>query len=480
MIDSPVPTPFDPDCFQQELASLGAWIADYYRRLPELPVLSQVAPGAVRAALPDTAPETPEPFAAVLADLDRIVVPALTHWQSPNFFAYFPANASAPSMEAELVSAALGVQGMLWLTSPACTELETQVLDWLVHACGLPAAFLSAGAGGGVLQDSASSAVLCALLAAREHASGGDSNEHGYRGGLTVYGSSQAHSSLDKAVMIAGIGRRQLRKIAVDAGFALDPADLLARINADRAAGLTPAFVCATVGTTSSLACDPLPEIGRICREAGVWLHVDAAMAGSAALLPEHRALFAGLELADSYCFNPHKWLLTNFDCSCLYVARRDELTSALSISPAYLRNDATAAGAVLDYRDWQIPLGRRFRALKLWFVLRRFGLAGLRALLRRHIALAADFAGWVAADERFELVAPVTLNLVCFRYRGSDEQNQRLQRLVNDSGRLFMSHTVLNGEHVLRCCIGQGATDDTHVRAAWQQIAAAATTLNA
>lgn len=480
MQDHPVPAPFDPDSFQQELAALGAWIAGYYGRLPELPVLSQVAPGAVRAALPPVAPESPEPFAAVLADLDRIVVPGLTHWQSPNFFAYFPANASAPSIEAELVSAALGVQGMLWLTSPACTELETQVLDWLVHACGLPAAFLSSGEGGGVLQDSASSAVLCALLAARERASGGDSNESGYRGGLTVYGSSQAHSSLDKAVMIAGIGRRQLRKVAVDARFALDPADLAAQIAADRAAGLTPAFVCATVGTTSSLACDPLPEIGRICRDAGIWLHVDAAMAGSAALLPEHRALFTGLELADSYCFNPHKWLLTNFDCSCLYVARRIELTAALSISPAYLRNDATTAGAVIDYRDWQIPLGRRFRALKLWFVLRRFGLAGLRALLRRHIALAADFASWVAADERFELVAPVTLNLICFRYRGSDEQNRMLQRTVNDSGRLFISHTVMDGQHVLRCCIGQGATNDTHVLAAWQRIAAAAATLNA
>ena len=474
-----VPVPFDASEFQRELAQLGAWIADYYTRLPDLPVLSQVSPGAVRAALPPVAPETPEPFDALLADLDRIVVPALTHWQSPNFFAYFPANASAPSMEAELLSAALGVQGMLWLTSPACTELETHVLDWLAQACELPAGFLSTGHGGGVLQDSASSAVLCALLAARERATGGDGNEHGYRGGLTVYGSSQAHSSLDKAVMIAGIGRRQLRKIAVDANFALDPHALAAQIEADRTAGHTPAFVCATVGTTSSLACDPLPAIGRICREQGLWLHVDAAMAGSAALLPECRALFDGLELADSYCFNPHKWLLTNFDCSCLYVADRRSLTAALEISPAYLRNEATSAGAVIDYRDWQIPLGRRFRALKLWFVLRRFGLAGLRALLRRHLELAAALGEWIAADERFELVAPVTLNLVCFRYRGSDTLNQQLQRMVNDSGRLFISHTVLNGQHVLRFCVGQGATGDLHVRAAWQQIALAARDLN-
>ena len=469
------PAPFDAAEFRDELARLGAWITDYYARLPDLPVLSRATPGAVRAALPASAPDAPEPFAALLADLDRVIVPALTHWQSPNFFAYFPANASAASMEAELLSAALGVQGMLWLTSPACTELETHVLDWLAEACALPDVFRSQGAGGGVLQDSASSAVLCALLAARERASGGQGNELGYAGGLVAYGSTQAHSSLDKAVMIAGLGRRQLHKVAADGRHALDPADLARRIAADRAAGLTPAFVCATVGTTSSLACDPLREIGRICRAEQIWLHVDAAMAGSAALLPEHRGLFDGLESADSYCFNPHKWLLTNFDCSAFYVARRSDLIAALSVTPAYLQNDATGSGAVIDYRDWQIPLGRRFRALKLWFVLRRYGLSGLRALLRLHVALAADFAACVATDARFELVAPVTLNLVCFRYRGSDDDNRRLQRMLNDSGRLFISHTELAGQHVLRVCVGQGATRAPHVEAAWREIAAAA-----
>lgn len=473
------PVPFDAGEFQQELGRLGAWIADYYARLPELPVRSRAAPGAVRAALPAVAPEAGEDFDAVLGDLDRVIVPGLTHWQSPNFFAYFPANSSGPSIEAELLSAALGVQGMLWQTSPACTELESLMLDWLAAACALPASFLSSGAGGGVLQDSASSAVLCALLAARERATGGASNEEGYRGGLVAYGSTQAHSSLDKAMMIAGLGRGALRKVAVDPGLALDPADLARQFAADRARGLTPAFVCATVGTTSTLACDPLPAIGRLCRDAGVWLHVDAAMAGSAALLPECRALFAGLEYADSYCFNPHKWLLTNFDCSCFYVARRADLIAALAVNPAYLGNEASAAGAVIDYRDWQIPLGRRFRALKLWFVLRRFGLSGLRAMLRRHLALAADFAGLVATDPRFELVAPVNLNLVCFRYRGDDEQNRRLQRALNDGGRLFMSHTELDGRHVMRLCIGQGATQESHVRAAWQAISAAADALD-
>lgn len=466
---------FDGAEFQAELVELGAWIADYYARLPELPVLSRVTAGEVRGALPPRAPSAPEPFSALLADLDRIVVPALTHWQSPNFFAYFPANASAPSMEAELLSAALGVQGMLWLTSPACTELETHMLDWLADACALPAMFHSQGSGGGVLQDSASSAVLCALLAARERATAGAGNEDGYRGGLVAYASLHAHSSVDKAVMIAGLGRRQLRKVAVDDALALDPAALTRQIEADRAAGLTPAFVCATVGTTSSLACDPLRAIGEICRKHGLWLHVDAAMAGSAALLPEWRALFDGLELADSYCFNPHKWLLTNFDCSAFYVARRADLVSALSITPAYLDNDATGSGAVIDYRDWQIPLGRRFRALKLWFVLRRFGLDALRELLRLHIALAARFATRVAADPRFEIAAPPSLNLVCFRYRGSDEDNQYLQRELNAGGRLFISHTVLGGQHVLRFCVGQGGTREAHVDAAWQAIADAA-----
>ena len=473
------PDPFVGDEFRAELAQLGEWIAGYYARLPSLPVLSRAEPGEVRAALPPAAPELPEPFEALLADLDRVIVPALTHWQSPRFFAYFPANASAPSMLADLLSAALGVQGMLWLTSPACTELETHVLDWLADACGLPAAFLSRNSGGGVLQDSASSAVLCALLAARERATHGGSNEDGYRGGLVVYGSTQAHSSLDKAVMIAGIGRRHLRKVAVDAEYAMDPADLARQIAADRAAGLTPAFVCATVGTTSSLACDPLPAIGRLCRQEGLWLHVDAAMAGSAALVPALRAPFAGLEYADSYCFNPHKWLLTNFDCSAFWVARRADLVNALAITPAYLQNDATGSGAVIDYRDWQIPLGRRFRALKLWFVLRRYGLAGLRAMVAHHVELAAAFAARVAADARFELVAPVRLNLVCFRFRGSDAANQQLQRQLNASGRLFISHTVLAGQHVLRFCVGQGATRADHVEAAWADIAAQAAMLD-
>lgn len=345
------------------------------------------------------------------------------------------------------------------------------MLDWLADLCGLPASFRSTAAGGGVLQDSASSGLLCALLAARERASGGRANEVGCEGNLVVYGSTHAHSSLDKAVMVAGLGRRNLRKIAVDLTFALDPASLSARIAEDRAAGLVPCMVCATLGTTSTLAFDPLRAVGEICRREGIWLHVDAALAGNAAVCQEFRPLLDGLDYADSYCFNPHKWLLTNFDCSCLYVSDRTRLTRALSITPEYLRNAASDNGEVTDYRDWQIPLGRRFRALKLWFVLRRYGASGLQRHIRGHVALTAGLAARIAADPRFEIVAPVTLNLVCFRYVGDDEINQTLLAALNDSGRIYLSHTVLNGRYVLRICVGQPRTGVSHVAAAWNLI---------
>ena len=349
-----------PDQFRRYGRAVVDWIADYYERIESFPVLSQVEPGQVRASLPPEPPQQGEPFDAILRDVDDLILLGITHWQSPNFFAFFPANASGPSMLGELLSAGLGVQGMLWATSPACTELETHVLDWMADLLDLPAKFRSDGTGGGVIQDSASSASLCALLAARERATGYASNERGADGRSVVYTSTQTHSSVEKAVLIAGIGRENLRQIDVDGVFAMRP-DLLARqIAQDRAAGLVPAFVCATVGTISSNAVDPLPEIGAICREEGLWLHVDAAMAGTAALCSEYRYLHNGLELADSYCFNPHKWMFTNFDCDCFYVGDRAALIRTLSILPEYLRNRATESGAVIDYRDWQIPLGRR------------------------------------------------------------------------------------------------------------------------
>jgi aromatic-L-amino-acid decarboxylase len=447
------------------------WIANYYERVESLPVLAQVEPGQVRASLPPAPPLQSEGFAAMLADVERLILPGITHWQSPNFFAYFPANSSGPAILGELLSAGLGVQGMLWSTSPACTELETHVLDWLVDMLALPAKFKSNGPGGGVIQDSASSGALCAVLAARERVSGFETNRRGCDGKLVAYASTQAHSSIEKAVRIAGLGSQNLRLIDVDETFALRPDALARQIQLDRQAGLRPCFVAATVGTTSSNALDPLPAIGRICRDEGLWLHVDAAMCGTAALCPEYRYIHAGLELADSYCFNPHKWMFTNFDCDCFYVADRAALIKTLSVLPEYLRNAATESGAVIDYRDWHVPLGRRFRSLKLWFVIRYYGVAGLQHHVRRHVALAQQFARWVEADPRFALAAPAPLNLVCFRHIGGDAVNQKLLARLNRSGQLYLTHTKLNDRYTLRFCVGQTHTEARHVARAWQQI---------
>ena len=460
-----------PDDFRRYGRAVVDWIADYHQGIESFPVLSRVQPGEIRAALPPDAPAQGEPFEKILADIDRLILPGITHWQSPNFYAFFPCNASGPAILADLLSSGLGVQGMLWSSSPACTELETHVLDWLVRMLGLPENFLSTGTGGGVIQDTASSASLCALLAARERATHFASNQHGCDGRLWAYTSSQAHSSIEKDVKIAGLGIENLRLVEVDEKFAMRPDALARHIEQDRRAGLIPCFLCATVGTTSSNAIDPVPEIGRICREHGIWLHVDAAMSGTAALCPEFRYIHNGLEYADSYCFNPHKWMFTNFDCDCLYVADRKALIQALSVLPEYLRNKATESGAVIDYRDWQIPLGRRFRSLKLWFVIRHYGVEGLQHHIRRHVELAQNFAAWIREDDRFELAAPAPLNLVCFRLKGGDAINQALMDQLNRSGELYLTHTRLNDKLTLRMCIGQTNTTARHVRRAWKRI---------
>ena len=460
-----------PEQFRQHGRAVVDWIADYYERIETLPVLSQVEPGQVRQALPAEAPAKGEGFDAILQDINQVILPGVTHWQSPNFFAYFPANASGPSILGDLLSSALGVQGMLWATSPACTELESQVLDWLVTMLGLPPKFLSTSSGGGVIQDTASSASLCAMLAARERATNYRSNRRGCDGKLVAYTSNQAHSSIEKAAMVAGIGIDNLRLIEVDERFAMQPEALARQIQRDRQSGLVPFFVSATVGTTSSNALDPLPAIGTICRENGLWFHVDAAMSGTAALCPEFRYIQDGIELADSYTFNPHKWMFTNFDCNCFYVADRKALIDTLSILPEYLRNQATESGAVFDYRDWHIPLGRRFRSLKLWFVIRHYGVEGLQYHVRRHIEIAQQFAQWVKQDERFEIVAPAPLNLVCFRYRGGDESNQLLMDRLNRSGDLYLTHARLNDRFTLRFCVGQTHTTLRHVENAWRRI---------
>jgi aromatic-L-amino-acid/L-tryptophan decarboxylase len=460
-----------PEDFRQHGYAIVDWIADYYQRIESFPVLSRVQPGTIRASLPAEAPLKGESFDTILSDVDRLILPGITHWQSPNFFAFFPSNTSGPAILGELLSAGLGIQGMLWATSPACTELEMHVLDWLVDMLGLPAKFRSNGKGGGVIQDTASSAALCALLAARERATNFESNQSGCDGRLVAYASTEAHSSIEKAVKIAGLGRQNLRLIEVDDRFALRPELLAANIEQDRRAGFMPCFVSATVGTTSSNALDPLLKIGHICRQEGLWLHVDAAMSGTAALCPEFRTIQEGVELADSYCFNPHKWMFTNFDCDCFYVADREVLIRTLSVLPEYLRNKASEAGAVIDYRDWHIPLGRRFRALKLWFVIRYYGIEGLRHHIRRHVALAQEFAKSVEASDEFQLAVPPPLNLVCFRHVGGEEINRRLLDRLNRSGKLYLTHTTLKGEYTLRFCIGQSHTEAHHVQQAWKRI---------
>jgi aromatic-L-amino-acid decarboxylase len=461
----------DPEEFRKHGYEVVDWIADYYKRIESFPVLSQVKPGEIRASLPAEAPRQGESFEAILQDVDKFIIPGITHWQSPNFFAFFCSNASGPSILGDLLSSGLGVQGMLWATSPACTELETLVLDWMAHALDLPAKFLSTSSGGGVIQDTASSATLCAVLAAREQATNFESDRRGFREKLVAYTSEQAHSSVEKAAQIAGIGRENLRLVEVDDRFAMKPDALAAAIERDRASGLVPFFVCATVGTTSSNAMDPIAEIGEICREQRLWLHVDAAMSGSAAICPEFRLIHDGLGYADSYCFNPHKWMFTNFDCDCFYIADRKTLIQTLSVLPEYLRNKATESGAVIDYRDWQIPLGRRFRSLKLWFVLRYYGIEGLQFHIREHVRLAQEFARWVADDVRFELAAPTPLNLVSFRLQSSDEANQQLMDSLNRSGALYLTHTKLKGKFTLRFCVGQTNTEERHVKNAWTRI---------
>lgn len=463
-----MPSPhMTPDEFRRHGHTLVDWIADYLGRVETLPVQARTAPGDVRGGLPASPPERGEAFGDMLADLERVVLPGLTHWQSPRFFGYFPANSSGPSILGELAAAGLGVQGMLWSTSPAATELETHVLDWLAALLALPDRFHSDGPGGGVIQESASSANLCALLAARHRAGGADP-------ALVVYATEHTHSSVEKAVRVAGFGADQLRLVPAGPGQGMRPDALEDLVAADRREGRRPCMVAATVGTTSSMAVDPVGPIARVCATADVWLHVDAAMAGSAAVCPELRGIHDGLEAADSYCVDAHKWLFTNFDCTAFYVADRGALTGALSVQPEYLRNPATEAGAVIDYRDWQIPLGRRFRALKLWFVLRHYGAAGLREAVRAHVELAAGLAEQVREHALLELVG-ARLNLLCLAHRGGDAATAALLEAVNASGRAFVTHTRLDGRYVLRVCVGQTTTDRRHVDALWDELASGA-----
>lgn len=463
----------DAEQFRAEGRRIVDLVADYLESVEQRPVTSGLAPGDVRRRLPEHPPTSPEPMDAVLADLADVVIPGLTHWQHPNFFAYFPGNSSYPSILADLVTAGLGVQGMSWVTSPACTEVETLMLDWMQELLGLPDEFRSTSdSGGGVIQGSASEATLSSILAARWRATGGAVNTDGDTSRLVAYCTAQSHSSIEKGLRIAGIGTRNIRLVPHDESFAMRVDQLERMVRDDLAAGLVPFWVCSTHGTTSSGAFDPTSAIGAVARRHGLWLHVDAAMHGIAALEPTLRWVNDGLEVADSYCTNPHKWMGVNFDCDLFWVRDRASLLGALSILPEYLRSAAAQSGQAIDYRDWQIPLGRRFRSLKLWFAIRLEGVESFRAMIREHVRITSELAAELSRDPRFVVVAPHPLNLLCLRVAGHDdaEADRRTDALVeaaNATGRVLFTRTVLDGRSVLRFSIGGRTTEERHVREA-------------
>ena len=463
-----------PDEFRRHAHQLVDWMADYFDTAGDLAITPDVRPGDVRRKLPPSAPEQGEAFERLFADFQSIILPGMTLWNHPGWFAYFPGNTSPPSVLAEMLTATLNAQCMSWATSPAATELEQVVMEWLRQMIGLPEEFV------GSIQDTASTATLVALLSARERASGFAAGERGLaRTGtrLTVYASTEAHSSVDKAVKLAGYGLDQLRRIPVQHEYAMRPDALAEAIRRDVAEGCTPACVIATVGSTSSTAVDPLPRIADVCRRHGVWLHVDAAYAGTAAIVPELRHLFSGMDQADSVVFNPHKWMLVNLHCTAYFVRDRETLLRTFQTTPEYLRTAQDAE--VTNYRDWGIQLGRRFRALKAWFVIRSYGVEALRRLVRIHVGLAHELARWIERSENFELMAPVPFGLVCFRYRPpgiTDDAelnriNQALLSRVNSSRRVYLTHTQLGGRYAIRLVVGQRQTERSHVEEAWRLI---------
>ena len=466
--------------FRANAHRLADWMADYLETLEARRVSPDMRPGDVRRALPSTPPLAAEPFERVMADFERVVLPGMTHWDHPAFFAYFPGDHSPASILAEMLTAAMGAQCMSWNTSPAATETEQAMMGWLRQMVGLPDTFT------GVLQDTASSATLVAMLEARERATGFRFAKEGAAAPgadrLVVYASREAHSSIDKAVRLAGLGEGRLWKIPADERYAMKVDELREAMAADQAAGLIPCAVVATIGTTSSTGVDDVAAIAKLCRHHGAWLHVDAAYAGSAAILPELRPHFAGWEEADSIVFNPHKWLFAQFDCSAYFVRDPGHLIATCGANPEYLK--WSADDQVANFRDWGIPLGRRFRALKLWFVIRDFGVEGLQAVLREHIRLAALVRDLVAEEPGWEVLAPSPFGLVCFRYRPAgmaaddpkvDELNRQLLARVNASGKALLTHTVLRGRYAIRWSIGSLQVSERVVRATWDLLRAEA-----
>ena len=438
------------------------WVADYLAHADRYPVLPPVKPGELTDALPVCGPEKGEPMEAILADFERLIVPAMTHWNHPGFMAYFANSAPPAGILGELLTAALNGNGMLWKTSPAVTELEQVTLRWLRQWSGLPEHWF------GLIYDTASTSSMHAMAAARE-AADPQSRTRGLQPGLVVYTSEQSHSSIEKGAIAVGIGQDHVRKVQVDAEFRMCPDTLEELIERDLAVGLKPCCVTATVGTTSTTSVDPVPAIADICELHGLWLHVDAAYAGSAAIVPEFRWAFEGCDRADSFVTNPHKWLLTPMDCSVFYTRRPEILRRAFSLIPEYLQT--VADPRAVNLMDYGVPLGRRFRALKLWFVLRSFGREGLANMIREHVRLAGGLARQIEADPRFELAAPSPFSVVCFRYKGTDDENRALLDRVNSAGDAFISGTVLNGKFTLRLAIGNQATTAAHVERAWELI---------
>lgn len=471
----------DVEEFRRVARRLVDWIADYLADPERYPVLSPLRPGAVREAMPAGPPVQPEALSRILDDVPKTVLPGVTHWNHPGFFAYFPSSASAPGVLGEMLAAALNVNGMLWKTSPAATEMELGVLDWLRQMLGLPEGLF------GVIQDTASASTLVALAAAREAVPALEVRRRGLVGQarLRMYASEEAHSSVEKAGIVLGIGQDGCRKIPADAAFRLDVGALRRAVAEDRAAGFTPFAVTATVGTTSTTSIDPVPEIAEVCAGEGLWLHVDAAYGGSAALDPGMRHVLAGAERADSLVVNPHKWMFVPLDLSALYTRRPEVVRAAFSLLPDYLRTGEEAA--VPNLMDYGVSLGRRFRALKLWMVLRAFGQAGMAARIREHLRLARLFEEWVENDARFERMAPAPFSVVCFRGRfarlppaGQDDANQRLLDAVNATGEAYLSHTRVRGRVTLRMAIAHLRTQERHVRRAFELIQGEAAGLGA
>ncbi|XP_076827335.1 aromatic-L-amino-acid decarboxylase [Brachyhypopomus gauderio] len=466
----------DVEEFRKRGKEMVDYIANYLETIEQRQVYPDVEPGYLRSLIPEEAPDEPEAYENLVEDIERVIMPGITHWHSPYFYAYFPAASSFPAMLADMLSGAIGCIGFSWSASPACTELETVMLDWLGKMLKLPKDFLAGtdGQGGGVIQGTASEATLVALLAARSRmvkqiqTNNPERSEAEIISKLVAYSSEQAHSSVERAGLIGGV---RMKKIPTDSKFAVRGETFWKTLEEDKAAGLIPFYFCATLGTTPSCAFDRITELGPICNELGVWMHVDAAYAGSAFICPEFRPLLDGVEFADSFNFNPHKWLLVNFDCSTMWLKKRADIIGAFKMDPLYLTHDHQESGLVTDYRHWQIPLGRRFRSLKLWFVFRTYGLRGLQAHIRKFVSLAKEFESLVRSDERFEICADVVLGLVCFRLKGSNELNETLLKRINSARRIHLVPCQLAGSFVLRFAVCARATEARHTREAWRHI---------